>query len=52
MKKFALRLPTLTPRNPLAALARKRTAGAHGSGKRRQAAENKDLVQRLREAGM
>ena len=49
---IALRLAALKPRNPFAGLARQRAAGSHTSAKRPQAREEKDLVQRLREAGL
>jgi hypothetical protein len=50
--KFLLQLEALKPRNPFAALGRQRTAGSHSSVKRTRAKEEKDLVQRLREAGL
>jgi hypothetical protein len=54
MKKlFTLRIAALKPRNPFAALARERSAGTHAPDRKRQRAQaNKDLVQRLREAGL
>jgi hypothetical protein len=52
MKKptITLRLAALKPRNPFAVLARKRRSGAHAAKPRR--GEHKDLLQRLREAGL
>lgn len=47
---FTVRLAALKPRNPFAVLARKRRGGAHASRQRR--GEHKDLLQRLREAGL
>jgi hypothetical protein len=52
MKKLKLSLAALKPRNPFATPARKRAAGAHRGDGRRQAKDQKDLVQRLREAGL
>ena len=52
MKKISFKLGALRPRNPVALLASKRNAGRHAGNKRSQASENKDLVQRLREAGL
>jgi len=51
-KSLSFRLAALKPRNPFAAAARQRAAGAHQSAKRTQNAERKDLLQRLREAGL
>lgn len=51
-QSIVLRLAALKPRNPFAALARQRVAGSHAAVKRPQAREEKDLVQRLREAGL
>jgi hypothetical protein len=45
-------LAALKPRNLFALLARKRAAGGHAPAKRQQAQQQKDLVQRLREAGL
>lgn len=50
--KFLLQLSALKPRNPFAALGRQRAAGSHTSVKRTRGKEEKDLVQRLREAGL
>ncbi|GLS93173.1 hypothetical protein [Piscinibacter gummiphilus] len=50
--KFLLQLAALKPRNPFAALGRQRAAGSHTSVKRTRGKEEKDLVQRLREAGL
>lgn len=50
--KFILRLEALKPRNPFAALGRQRAAGTHTPVKRTRGKEEKDLVQRLREAGL
>ena len=52
MKKVAVRIAALKPRNVFATLAARRSAGAHASRKRPADAQRKDLVQRLREAGM
>ena len=52
MKKISFKLAVLKPRNTLALLARKRRAGKHGGNKRLPSTESKDLVQRLREAGL
>ena len=52
MKKFSFKLAAIRPRNPMALLASMRNAGKHSSYKRSQAHESKDLVQRLREAGL
>lgn len=53
MKKgIVIRLAALKPRNIFASLAGKRRAGAHVSTKRPQQVAEKDLVQRLREAGI
>ena len=52
MKKISVRIAALKPRNVLAVLASKRSAGAHASRKRPVDEQRKDLVQRLREAGM
>lgn len=52
-KTLQLRLQALKPRNVLSVLARQRSgAGRHSESKRPQTNEHKDLVQRLREAGM
>ena len=51
-KTLTQRIAALTPRNPFAVLARRRAAGSHGSVKRPKEKEQKDLVQRLREAGL
>ena len=45
-------LAALKPRNPFASLARKRSAGSHTGARRHKARQQKDLVQRLREAGL
>ncbi|MET0350625.1 MAG: hypothetical protein ABW067_12625 [Rhizobacter sp.] len=50
--KFLLQLEALKPRNPFAALGRQRAAGSHAPVKRARGKEEKDLVQRLREAGL
>lgn len=42
----------LKPRNVFAVLARRRRGGAHTSRKRSADDDRKDLVQRLREAGL
>ena len=52
MKKISFKFAELKPRNTLALLASKRHAGKHTPEKRVQANESKDLVQRLREAGL
>ena len=49
---MVLCLAALKPRNPLVSLARKRSAGAHTGARRHKARQEKDLVQRLREAGL
>jgi len=51
-KSFAIRIAALKPRNPFVALARKRVSGAHVPAKRPRNDEQKDLLQRLREAGL
>lgn len=51
-KSITQRIATLKPRNPFATLASRRAAGAHVSRKRPDDEQRKDLVQRLREAGM
>lgn len=53
MKKSMIqRIATLKPRNVFAPLASRRFAGAHSRLKRQDEAHRKDLVQRLREAGL
>jgi len=49
---MVLRLAALKPRNPFASLARQRVAGSHTTVRRHKARQEKDLVQRLREAGL
>jgi hypothetical protein len=51
-KSISQRISALKPRNVLAVLARKRRGGAHTSRKRVADDDRKDLVQRLREAGL
>ncbi|ABM97067.1 hypothetical protein [Methylibium petroleiphilum] len=51
-KSIVQRIATLKPRNVFAPLAGRRAAGAHASRKRHADVQRKDLVQRLREAGM
>lgn len=51
-KSISLSVATLKPRNPFALLARLKRAGQHRKSKRVKAANNKDLLQRLREAGL
>jgi hypothetical protein len=51
-KTLTVRVAALRPRNTVAAPARQRSAGAHTTAKRRQNDEQKDLLQRLREAGL
>lgn len=51
-KTIAIRVAALKPRNLFAMLARKRVAGSHATAKRPKGKEQKDLVQRLREAGL
>lgn len=51
-KSIGLRLAALRPRNPFFVLARKRSAGKHSGPKRQKSSEEKDFVQRLREAGL
>ena len=51
-KPDVLRIAALQPRNPFVALARRRVAGAHKGGSRKREAQEKDLVQQLREAGL
>lgn len=51
-KSFTLRLAALEPRNPFAVLARKRRSGTHAASSRKSNGEHKDLLQRLREAGL
>ena len=50
--KFLVQLAALKPRNPFAALGRQRAAGSHTPSRRTRGKEEKDLVQRLREAGL
>lgn len=54
MKKqdITIRLAALKPRNPFAVLLRTRHGGAHTPAKRQRNEQHKDLVQRLREAGL
>ena len=52
MKKLLLRLAAPKPRNPLVAPALHRKAGVHTGNKRSQSERRKDLLQRLREAGL
>ena len=52
MKRISFKLAALKPRNTLALLASKRSAGKHSGNKRSQSTESKDVVQRLREAGL
>lgn len=47
-----LRVGPSVPRNPFVALARQRLAGTHAPRKREQDEDRKDLLQRLREAGL
>ncbi|MFM2066215.1 MAG: hypothetical protein RLZZ584_1124 [Pseudomonadota bacterium] len=51
-KSITLRIAALKPRNPFASLARRRAAGAHQVDKRSRNDPQKDLLQRLREAGL
>lgn len=51
-KKLIQRLAPLKPRNLFAPLAARRAAGAHDASRRRANDERKDLLQRLREAGL
>jgi hypothetical protein len=51
-KSITLRIAALKPRNPFASLARRRAAGAHLPDKRPRTEQHKDLLQRLREAGL
>jgi len=51
-ESIVLRLAAPKPRNPFAPLARQRAAGSHTSARRDRARQEKDLVQRLREAGL
>jgi hypothetical protein len=51
-KKLIERLAPLKPRNVFAPLASRRAAGAHAGDRRRANDEKKDLLQRLREAGL
>ena len=50
--KVLVQLAALKPRNPFAALGRQRAAGSHTPSRRTRGKEEKDLVQRLREAGL
>ncbi len=52
MKTMKLRVAALKPRNVFATLAKSRKSGAHQSQKRIAGEERKDLLQRLREAGL
>jgi hypothetical protein len=51
-KTLAIRIAALKPRNPFAVLAKQRTAGSHLRNKRPRDKAEKDLLQRLREAGL
>ena len=51
-KKLVDRVAALVPRNLFAPLAARRAAGRHTSAKRKANQQHKDLVQRLREAGL
>jgi hypothetical protein len=51
-KSITLRLEALRPRNPFAQLARMRQGGSHAASSRKSKGEHKDLLQRLREAGL
>jgi hypothetical protein len=51
-KTIAIRIAALKPRNPFAVLAKQRSAGSHQRDKRLDDKEQKDLLQRLREAGL
>jgi hypothetical protein len=51
-KTFAIRIAALKPRNPFAVLAKQRAAGSHQRNKRPHEKTEKDLLQRLREAGL
>jgi hypothetical protein len=51
-KTLTFQVAALKPRNVLALLARRRTAGKHATDKRSRNNEQKDLVQRFREAGL
>ena len=51
-KSLTFRLAALKPRNPFAEAASRRAAGPHQPVKRPQNTEQKDLLQRLREAGL
>lgn len=47
-----LRIAALKPRNVVAVLAQKCGAGRHSTQKRKKVEVEKDLLQRLREAGL
>jgi hypothetical protein len=47
-KTITLRLKAIKPRNPLAVLGRRRSAGRHGSGDQRQQGKQ-DLARRVGE---
>jgi hypothetical protein len=51
-KKFTVRIAALKPRNIIAVLAHRRCTGTHRRKARAANAEQKDLLQRLREAGL
>lgn len=51
-KKTVLRVAAPKPRNILALLVRQRAASSHRPRKREGDKERKDLLQRLREAGL
>jgi hypothetical protein len=51
-KTIAIRIAALKPRNPFAVLAKQRAAGPHQRDKRSDDKAEKDLLQRLREAGL
>lgn len=51
-KSISLRVATVKPRNPFALLAGMKSSGRHRGKKREKSVERKDLLQRLREAGL
>jgi hypothetical protein len=51
-KEMKIPVAAPKPRNPLVALVMKRKSGAHTNDKRVHNREGKDLLQRLREAGL
>ncbi|MFM8898431.1 MAG: hypothetical protein ACKOF9_00550 [Burkholderiales bacterium] len=51
-QKIAIRIAALKPHNSFAALVKQRAAGSHQRDKRFENQAQKDMLQRLREAGL